>query len=181
MMILKIHQFLMMQWQQQQQSKQNLAQCLVVITLNPIHVQHVQACFSQKNISEFCCDLSKPSSSSACSSFCKNISHFRYVLWERKGNTDTDGQTDRQTDSFQYLARIPCTRTTRWSGRTLSCCALSNWGWITGTKVLLLILELPLFILFESLFSLLLLPSPTAISTTTTKEEEEEIHWREFH
>jgi hypothetical protein len=45
----------------------------------------------------------------------------------------------------------------------------------------LLILELPLFILFESLFSLVLLPSPTAISTATTKEEEEEIHWREFH
>ncbi len=92
MMILKIHQFLMMQWQQQQQSKQNLAQCFVVITLKPIHLQHVQACFSKKNSTEFCCDLSKPSSSSACSSFCKNISHFRYVLWERKGNTDTDWQ-----------------------------------------------------------------------------------------
>ncbi len=175
MMILKTHQFLMMQCQQQQQSKQKLAQCFVVITLNPIHLQHTQACFSKKNILEFCCDLSQPSSSSACSSFCTNISHFRYVLWGRKGNTD------RQTDSCQYLARIPCTRTTRWSGRTLSCCALSNWGWITGTKVLLLILELPLFILFESLFSLVLLPSPTAISTAATKEEEEEIHWREFH
>ncbi len=87
----------MMQRQQQQQSKQNLAQCFVMITLNPIHLQHTQACFSKKSISEFCCDLSKPSSSSACSSFCKNISHFRYVLWERKGNTDTDRrQTDRQ-------------------------------------------------------------------------------------
>ncbi len=92
MMILKIHQFLMMQWQQQQQSKENLAQCFVVITLNPIHLQHVQACFSKKNSREFYCDLSKPSSSSACSSFCKNISHFRFVLWERKGNTDTDRQ-----------------------------------------------------------------------------------------
>jgi hypothetical protein len=80
MMILKIHQFLMMQRQEQQQSKQNLAQCFVLITLNPIHLQHTQACISKKNISEFYCDLSKPSSSSACSSFCKNISHFRYVL-----------------------------------------------------------------------------------------------------
>lgn len=44
-----------------------IVQSFVVISLNPLHLQQ-------------------------CSSFCKNISHFRYVLWERKGNTDTDRQ-----------------------------------------------------------------------------------------